>query len=520
MSNIKCQGCYSLFLSERFLLHHQKTANYCFKHKNIIFTCDKCLYTTKGMKNILSHQDLCTAPEPTKNCLDPFINYKEQISELKEKNQELEKQNNVEKIKNKILTNIIEKNTNISLDDDVSLTEQDNKYVNTRKASSSHFATIEEKPTTKKPSFRSIKSSIDLIDETSSLIKQSEYAKNVEEFEQEKLSKFLNIEDINQFFNQMKEYIENDNDKDNIEKYLTDFQKYRYRIFGKMSLEEYIIFLREQISKLETFLKSTKLRKQQINKHISKSLTGLESHLLQHNNYYNTDIDTDGVFMLKETIELHTYSPKEYVPFDINKIINSFYNYGLALFTLKENIQIHLINKYGYNNIIYLPMPKSNPKDPHNFYFLVETKKNNRYWNLDCRLENLTNNLTSRLLPYLIDIYRKIYKDIFKDNQYRDINSSKIPILHNDCQQLLENILLLAQPTKFSIMVRTLIMEKICYKPSINDKFNLYSDDGIQRKKFKEYEQQKKTNITQTLNQVFDNITSEQIDTILIYNNI
>ena len=104
-------------------------------------------------------------------------------------------------------------------------------------------------------------------------------------------------------------------------------------------------------------------------------------------------------------------------------------------------------------------------------------------------------------------MFRKIYYDVFDDNIFRIDYSNKTQITECDCEQLLQNIFLLSQPIKFCNKIRFLIMKNASYTPTENDKFNLYGDDTLQKKKFQHTI--KTDNIVDVIKELFDSITTE-----------
>jgi hypothetical protein len=111
------------------------------------------------------------------------------------------------------------------------------------------------------------------------------------------------------------------------------------------------------------------------------------------------------------------------------------------------------------------------------------------------------------LKEYLCGIFRKIYQDIFHDNDYREDYKQKTTITSIDFAQLLKNILLLSDRKEFYKLVKEIIINNATYKPTENDKFNLYRDDPILKKKMQKIKEEDKS---ESIKLLFDNITSEQ----------
>ena len=127
---------------------------------------------------------------------------------------------------------------------------------------------------------------------------------------------------------------------------------------------------------------------------------------------------------------------------------------------------------------------------------------------MDCRLEDLATNLSTNILPYMTNLFRKLYKYIFGDNDFRLDYAGKNQLTENDCEQLLQNIFIVSKTQQFCNLLRKEIVTKATYKPTENDKFNLYGDDALQRKKFNEKDDSDTINMVK---QLFDDITVEEL---------
>ena len=107
----------------------------------------------------------------------------------------------------------------------------------------------------------------------------------------------------------------------------------------------------------------------------------------------------------------------------------------------------------------------------------------------------------------MISMFRKLYRDVFGDNDFRKDYNSKCQLTECDCEQLLQNIITVGQPKDFYNIVRTIVKNKATYTPTENDKFNLYGDDSLQRKRFHDKED---IDLVDIIKQLFDDITSEE----------
>ena len=105
--------------------------------------------------------------------------------------------------------------------------------------------------------------------------------------------------------------------------------------------------------------------------------------------------------------------------------------------------------------------------------------------------------------------FRKMYKLVFGDNDYRDDFSNKCQLTEGELEQLLINILLISYNHKFRIILQKKIMNLATHIPSENDKFNLYGDDSLQRKRLQQETDDPEA--VDILRQLFDNISTQQM---------
>ena len=193
---------------------------------------------------------------------------------------------------------------------------------------------------------------------------------------------------------------------------------------------------------------------------ISKSLSSLDLRLIKYGNYTKVSLEIDELTKIEEMLSNSIQFSKEYIVFNIDNISSKIFNYSVVLLPIKKIFQLIFINKYGYNNLIYLPLAKNNEEDPFSFYSLDNIVKDKKSWKMECRLEEIGNYIINNLLPYTINIFKTIYKTVFNDNDYRKNFEKDCPILQEDCYHLLNNIIILAQPLKVSKIFREIIVEK------------------------------------------------------------
>ena len=76
MNKFTCKNCLDTFKTSSLLLKHQRTSKTCITYSNILFLCEKCNYTTKGIKNIDKHikENLCKNNTETESILSDDLN--------------------------------------------------------------------------------------------------------------------------------------------------------------------------------------------------------------------------------------------------------------------------------------------------------------------------------------------------------------------------------------------------------------------------------------------------------------
>lgn len=509
----------------------------------IIFSCSKCLYSSKDVKHVEKHIINCNVLENNISLDNKLFLLQKEVLNLK-KELDCEKQKfytqiRLEKLKNKIYSKLIESNTDILIND--VLTEEEDgihlyngigpfipinvhelmkgeeginiienkklplplKRSRHRNNEASTLETIDDSSKSRKKSYRSVKTCLNIVAELSEQEK-TEKNKLIDEKNQEILEKFGDLKEVRKSFQETFEKLKSSRVYTKI---LEDLSKKRSSIFPRMSLTAYENLVTEHVKTIEDIFRAKNYTDKKSINIIFKGLTPLESRLISYYGYTQSHLEIDEIQKLDIVLDLEKQIPKEYVTYDSVKFFNCFYNYGLVLFSVKKNIERYLFNRYGFHNVIYLPMPKNTEDDPYSFYILDKISKEKRYWKMDCRLEDLSGNLSFNILPYMIGMFRKLYRDVFGDNDFRSDFSKKCQLTECDCEQLLQNIILVGQPKEFYNIIRTIVKNKATYTPTENDKFNLYGDDALQRKRFHEKED---VDIVDIIKQLFDDISSEE----------
>jgi len=362
---------------------------------------------------------------------------------------------------------------------------------------------MEEEKSKRKQTYRSIKSCIKLVSE----ISDKDLNMNIDLVDAEirnQMEEFGNLEEVKESFKATFSTLKQSRIYTKI---LRDLREKRSRIFGRMSISAYQDLVYEHIRTIEDIFRDKNYTTKKSTFIISRGLSPLESRLTAYGNYTESHLEVDEIQRLGTVLDLGSDHEKEHVPFEDAKIRDYFSNYSVVLFSIRQNIRRYLFNRYGFHNVVYLPLPKNTEDDPYSFYVLERVNKDKRYWKMDCRLENLSTSLITDVLPYMVSMFRRLYRDVYGDNEFRSDYASKCQITECDCEQLLQNIIMMGQPKEFCIVLREIVKNKSTYKPTENDKFNLYGDDSLQRKRFQEKEE---VDLVEIIKQLFDGISSEE----------
>jgi hypothetical protein len=292
---------------------------------------------------------------------------------------------------------------------------------------------------------------------------------------------------------------------------LSSIKDLRKKLLGKLNLDEYTLLLETHIERLNTIFTDKNYNRKKISEIIVKSMTSLDMRLVYYQGYTNTTIELDDVQKLGLALDILIKNEKQFVPYDKKVFYSNIKNYGLGLFELQECIERCAINKYGFHNIIYLPKPKD-LSDPYSFYTLDKNGPK-RYWKMECRMDDFVTDFIDNVLPYCINLFRKIYKDVFSDNIYRSDYNTKSQIMEFDCEQLILNIILLANRMKVCKLFQSIIIKRCTFTCTELDKFNFHSDDKLQQKKYMSIESD---DVDSTIRQLFDGIGEDDIQRVIM----
>ena len=517
-----CKYCLENFKSSSLLLKHQRSDKTCINYRDIIFFCERCNLSIKGIKNIDKHIKTNSCCETASVISDDLNEYifddsddeidKQTIEEdlsLQKRIIKLENELKVEKIKNNTLLDVINKIKNDIYIEPQIHTENKLKIdtiIESKRETNELILEndIEPENDTKK-AFKIFKSSqIEMIEEIDKQL-IDDHIKTIDHKRYCIKQNFGNLERYNMLFKQevdaLKEVRVNANNKN-----LENIKNIRRSIIGSMPIDDYINLLNENNKVLFNLLEAKGHQAKKIPGFIFKTLSTLDMRLLHYENYYDVTLDVDEYSRFKVSLELFTKSFSYYSPFIFDDFIKFFFNYGTVLTPLKTCIEFYLFNPYGFNNVIYVPLKQSSDEDSYSFYILDSVEKGKRYWKMDCRLFELVENIVSSLTPFFVNIFRKMYQNVYKDNDFRE-DYYKVTLLNTDANQLLMNLVFLNNKKQLCNYLREIVKEKATHIPTPNDKFYLHADDAIIRKKASK---NKETDMVDLIKSLFDTITGEQ----------
>ena len=274
-----------------------------------------------------------------------------------------------------------------------------------------------------------------------------------------------------------------------------------------ISTQQYI----EILIKVVNIAKNIFVKKKFVNKKIDKILynsflSNLDGRLISYGDFSNLIIDCDDIDFLTRLIKNNIENDIVQCHFNINYLLDKFNNYILVILPIKEILNMLITNYLTVPNIVYVNFSETN--DKYSFYVINSIVDGKREWKFDCYLEDLSNQIIDKFLPTMITYFRKLYKMIYKDNVYRTDYNKQCELSQCDCEQLLENIVVLSKPYNFTLMLQNIIIEKSTYVYTDDDTFNIKKNSVLSKDLF---DNTKKINNTTTnISQIFDNITQQQ----------
>jgi len=312
---------------------------------------------------------------------------------------------------------------------------------------------------------------------------------------------------ITETYNTMKDSLVKIRSLKTFSKSMNDLQKTRDTLLVVIGLEEYKKLCNSHVTALTEIFTEKGFSDKKTETQISKGFSSLEMRLIKYTNYFNSHLAVDDVRKITEALERSQTKTIGYTVFSSTEVTTGLINYGLVLVNMKLNLQRVLFNQGGMKNIIYIANPKSTKCDPFSFYTLDSITDKKRSWNMDCRLEELTTSIRNDLLPYMINTFRELYKDVFGDNDYRVDYKMKCQLTECDCQQLLTNIFLVVSNNQLNSLLKTLVRDNSTHIKTEDDKFNIQSDDAMQKRRWSSFCDSEDS----VTNQLFDTIKLDEI---------
>ena len=506
-----CDRCDTSFKSAKTLRHHRKASKKCLKYQTVLFTCKLCFYQTEGLRRIEEHIKECEVPDPLRDSNVEIARITKELAE--------------ERTKVKILFSIISSVSPIPLDDLISeqeggihlfgLTSESKIYlhqnISNQVVDVPPIVKVENKgePTSGRQNkvirkYRRIKKIITNPEPDKKQVTIT--IDKVDELKKKETSEHLCGHTISELKELCRAIMEQIKVSRLYGKFLTKLRSTRSKLLGPLTVEEYCKILDEHVEILSPIFQDKHKNPRRVKFNVSRSLTPIDARLLRYDGFTDTQMDADCREKLKRVLKYGRIFPKEFTPYVFNDLGRNFLNYGVAIFTLERLVRWYIINPYGFFNVVYVPLPKSTDSDPYSFYTLSSIKKGKRKWDMNCRLENLVLDLVSFLCPYMVKTFRELYYSLFSDNIYRPNYTSTSAFAAQDCEQLIQNIILISQPIRFSKLLRTLFIKECLHEPTELDIFNLQGDDMLQRKRFQEKE---KVEMVDTIGQLFDGISDD-----------
>lgn len=291
----------------------------------------------------------------------------------------------------------------------------------------------------------------------------------------------------------------------------------RIKLLHKVQISDYIELLEKNIIEITDKLKLRGLEDKKINNLIkTKFLKSFEMKFLLKYKYEDISLNSDDINFLQETAK-NRYNYSKYKVFDKKQFIQSFLNYTISIFDIKDMFNFIITNNFC--NIKYIPQSRSKLEDPYSFYYIENLSNDKIFWTMDCRLLSLSNEIRENVLEYCIDLFRTLYYRIYRDNIFRDNFEIEPDILQYEGIQLLKNIYTLSSQYHFTIICQQLFINCINEENPDEEqyKFNLKSDDTQQKSYFKELKQDSdiKKDFTDSINLIFDEIGDDDIYNII-----
>lgn len=493
-----CKSCDHVFHTEdKLRTHLNKLGTVCKKYEHVLFYCKKCNFKSNGLKTIQSHIPACKGELNSEDIFSDIVKKHEcEINNATKEINELRNRLLVEQIKNEYLNQIIYQSTNLKLTD-VFTEKEGNLYL---------------KPVEKCPQINvHMKTYIETV--TKEVITLTEEVDvNAKKLTKKKKKKYRSVDRKNikpfnppnpkklevvktellsgkDYLNKIESVLNNMSRNSKINQNdIKEIRVQRENLMGVLTINEYTKVTGKINNKFKRIMKGKKLDTCLTMNCLIGTMNSIDMRLINMKEHIQNTVDVDQIdrfsLCFKNGIVVH----EEFEETNQDKMFDMFTNYSILYFPLSSLIKQYF-DKNTFNNVIYVPFKKSTESLPFSFYTLTNINTNGtRKWDMDSRLEDLSNDFINVVGAYMIKVFRQLYYDVFNDNIYRDGFKSKCPHLENEFEQLSQNLYCLITPVSFSMTLIDIVKTHCTYLPNEQlDTFNLRIDDYLQKEKYKSY---------------------------------
>ena len=281
-------------------------------------------------------------------------------------------------------------------------------------------------------------------------------------------------ESINYYKNKMELLMSNIKVSKQYKKYVKDLFDIRINMLKFISVKDYenLIFSHKQILN-NIFLNEKSYTDSKLKRLYNELLSPLDKRILRNGNY-NQCLDPDFFRKVKYSMDNCNFTEK-LIPF------KSYYKNGmsyiLAMFSIDVILEKFLVNK-NYNNIIYIG--EKNVEDKYMFYTLKSINDTKKNWCMDSRLENLSIEISNSFYTYCIELFKQLYYSCFDTYEYKFGYEKLIENFYMELYQLIENIIKLHDSEKIRNILVNIISKNCYYKIDENDHIDLKSSEPMQ----------------------------------------
>lgn len=271
-------------------------------------------------------------------------------------------------------------------------------------------------------------------------------------------------------------------------KHLELLKAKRYQMFGNIDFIQYLEILDRHLELLNRIFRTFKeFKDRKADDVICKSLMPIEQKIKKIGYWLDIRIDPTVAACLRRAATFSNVHTLKFEPLDLNNeysnLISKMNTPALMYLGIGDLLKRLMFNKYGFNNIVYIPLKNSDSDDTktedlYTFYYLHKTSNGKRYWNMDYKLLKFASELRLHMIRECTNRFRQIYYETYGTNSYINLNGKyENPTMMCEGKQLTDNLSIVSNTLQFSIYLRELVREFATYIPTENDRFNLYGED-------------------------------------------